>query len=164
MWGWYVVATQPGREVLAARHLENQDFRIFLPTCRRIVRHARRKSAIESPLFPGYLFVALDPAVNRWRSINGTVGVRYLVSAGGSPLALPFGFVEALRESIDRDGSPSMASGLEVGGAVALMSGPFADRIGLLDRLDSNGRVRVLLDLMSTIVPVETNALNLMPA
>jgi len=161
---WYVVATQPCREALAAAHLGNQDFQVFLPTRRKTVRHARRTSTIESPLFPGYLFLALDLRVNRWRAINGTVGVKYLVSAGSCPLALPPGFVEALQASADCNGRVSFAPALEVGASVALMSGPFAERIGLLDRLDSNGRVRVLLEIMSTTVPVETDALNVMPA
>ncbi len=44
------------------------------------------------------------------------------------------------------------------------MSGPFAGHVGKLAKLDDRGRVRVLLELLSTEVPVETKITNLLPA
>ena len=35
-----------------------------------------------------------------------------------------------------------------------LLTGPFAQLVGTLDRLDANGRVRVLLETMGGSVPV----------
>ena len=39
---WYVVRTQPHRETQAARQLENQDFRVFVPRILKSRRHARK--------------------------------------------------------------------------------------------------------------------------
>jgi transcriptional antiterminator RfaH len=161
---WYVVATQPGREALAERHLRRQEFNTFVARRWRTVRHARKVRDVASPLFPGYLFVFLDPQAVRWRSINGTVGVRYLIAAGDQPLALPSGFVEALIDVADASGVVSFAPMLEVGAQVSVMSGPFAGHVGKLAKLDDRGRVRVLLELLSTEVPVETRITNLLPA
>jgi len=82
---WYVAAVQPGREDSAERHLARQGFATFAPRHLRTVRHARRAMTRKVPLFPGYLFVALDLARDRWRSVNGTFGVRGLVAAGPAP-------------------------------------------------------------------------------
>ena len=40
----------------------------------------------------------------------------------------------------------------------------FADKIGLLSRLDENGRVRLLLDIMGGEVLVDVARANLLPA
>lgn len=164
MHNWYVVAAQPGRESLAQTHLARQEFITFVPRRTRTVRHARRVRDIAAPLFPGYLFVMLDPAAVRWRSINGTIGVRYLIAAGDNPLPLPHGFVEELQRLSDEKGVVSFAPSLKIGERVAVMAGPFAGHVGRLARLDDKGRVRVLLDLLSTTVPVETRVTNLLPA
>ena len=79
---WFVVQTQPRAEAKAKRHLINQGFTTYLPVYRRRVRHARRSEIALRPLFPGYLFVRLDPEQQRWRSINGTVGVRQILTDG----------------------------------------------------------------------------------
>jgi len=161
---WYVVATHSRKESLAERHLRNQDFEIFLPTRLKTVRHARKVSTGPAPLFPGYLFVNLDESSVRWRAINGTIGVRYLLAAGDRPLALPSGFVSALKALTVEGGTLSFAPHLKIGEEVKVLSGPFAEKIGVLQRLDDRGRVRVLLELLSTSIPVEMRAENLLPA
>jgi transcriptional antiterminator RfaH len=159
-----VVATQPSRERLAAAHLRNQDFEVFLPFRWKAVRSHRRIGSALAPLFTGYLFARLaeNPAV--WRSVNGTIGVRGLIMAGERPQGAPVGFVEALQRAVAEDGAISFRSALQVGDRVSVLTGPFADRIGELVDMDDRGRVAVLLDVLSTRVPVRTNVANLMPA
>jgi len=48
--------------------------------------------------------------------------------------------------------------------SVRILTGPFADFVGKLDRLDDAGRVRVLLDMMGTAVPVALHRSALCPA
>jgi transcriptional antiterminator RfaH len=84
---WYVAQTIARRELFALGELEAQSFRAFCPYVMRTVRHARKARTVRSAFFPGYLFVALDLARDRWRSINGTLGVkRLLVDGDGAPL------------------------------------------------------------------------------
>lgn len=161
---WYVAATQPAREALALRHLRNQGFDAFLPRRAKTVRHARKLATVLAPLFPGYLFIELDPDQARWRSINGTIGVRQILSADARPLPLPLGFVENLVRISDPEGKLCFGPELKAGDRAVLLSGPFADRIGTLLSLDGKGRVKILLELLSATVPVETRADNLMPA
>ena len=75
---WYVVQTQPHAESKAARHLCRQGFQIYLPRYLKRRRHARRTETVPAPLFPRYMFVAVDIAVQRWRSIQSTIGVSRL--------------------------------------------------------------------------------------
>ncbi len=148
---WFAVHSLPHRETGAQQQLENQGFHTFLPRGRKIRRHARKLETVLAPIFPRYLFVALDLNLDRWRSVNGTFGVaRLVMMAGDRPQPVPHGVVEALIASTDGRGILRFDEGgrLVVGQKVRILAGAFAEQIGILQRLDDNGRVRLLLDIM----------------
>ncbi|MDQ0394799.1 transcription termination/antitermination protein NusG [Labrys monachus] len=151
---WYAVQTRAYCEVGADQQLRRQGFVCFLPQVAKTVRHARKLRTVRAPFFPGYLFVGLDLAFDRWRSVNGTFGVARLVMVGDRPIAVPAGVVEALRDLIDETGLVRLDGGLRIGQKVEVTAGPFAQALGELERLDGAGRVRVLLDIMGGKVPV----------
>lgn len=151
---WYVVHTLPVRELRAKAHLENQGIRTFLPQHQKTIRHARKFSTVVAPFFPRYLFVALDIMRDRWRSINGTVGVARLLVQGELPNPVPAGVVETLQSLTDRRGLMNFEKSFRVGDTVRLTAGPLAERLGICTRLDDSGRVQVLLDIMGGKVPV----------
>ena len=101
---WFVAHTQPHAEAKATLHLNRQGFTIYFPRYLKRRRHARRIDTVAAPLFPRYLFVAVDLAAQRWRSIYSTVGVSRLVCNGDDPSAVPDGIVEALKSREDADG------------------------------------------------------------
>jgi transcriptional antiterminator RfaH len=151
---WYVVQTQPHKDHGVVSQLLAQNFRPFLPQMLRTVRHARKMRTVRTPLFPGYVFVRLDLDRDRWRSVNGTFGVVRLIMNGDLPAPAPVGVVEALQAGCDRHGTLANGVNLAVGAKVRIILGPLADSLGVIDRLDENGRVRVLIDLMNCQVPV----------
>jgi transcriptional antiterminator RfaH len=99
------------------------------------------------------MFVILNLGRDRWRSINGTFGVASLIMAGETPQAVPVGIVEQLLDYADDQGLVRFDRDLRKGQSVRVTSGPFANAIGCLERLDASGRVRVLLDIMGGKVP-----------
>ncbi|PWB84032.1 MAG: transcription antiterminator NusG [Methylocystaceae bacterium] len=150
---WYVVQTLARREAGVLLQLQAQRFRAFLPRMTRTVRHARKLRNAPAAVFPGYLFVTLDLQRERWRSINGTYGAAGLIMGAELPLPVPRGVVETLLDYVDESGMCRFDRDLVEGQSVRVMAGPFANAIGRLVRLDGNGRVRVLLDIMGGEVP-----------
>lgn len=151
---WFAVQTQPRKERLALQHLRNQDFETFCPvkrTSRRV--GARRVTALE-PFFPSYAFVRLDIARDRWRSINGTIGVARLVSFGAQPSALPHGLIERIRKLCGDDGELALDEGLRSGERVRIVGGPLDALCGLLVSVEPRKRVTVLLELLSGAIQV----------
>ena len=63
----------------------------------------------------------------------------------------------------DGEGVLQLHSDLKVGAAVRLAAGPFADQLGILDRLDDAGRIRVLLSMFGQQVPVYLNRAHVLP-
>ena len=101
---WYVVQTQPHSEMKACSHLLRQGFGVYLPRYLKRRRHARRIETVPAPLFPRYMFVSFDIAVQRWRSIRSTVGISALVGQNDSPTSVPDNIVEGLRCREDEAG------------------------------------------------------------
>ena len=161
---WFAVNTQPQREELAALHLLDQGHQVFLPRHARLVRHARKLEQRVTALFPGYLFVRLDPERARWRAVNGTRGVRAILSDGDRPLPVRRGVVEAIMAETGPGGVLAMPDELHTGDRVRVFDGPFADLSGTVQGLSGAERVRVLLDLMELAVPVSLPRQNLIRA
>lgn len=156
---WYAVQCLSNREFVAASQLGNQGFATFLPCLLKTRRHARKFDSVRRPLFPGYLFVQLDIARDRWRSVNGTVGVAKLVGHAELPSAAPAGSIEAIRAACDESDVMHVSVDMAPGDAVRVTRGPFSELVGRLEGLDGAARVRVLLELMgrrtSVVLPRE---------
>lgn len=153
---WYVVHTRPHKEAHADLHLRRQGFATYLPRYQRSRRHARRTETVARPLFPRYLFVALDVARDRWRSIHSTIGVSHLILAGEEPLSVPDRIVAEIRARETEDGYVALGlpAGIGPGSRVRLIDGIFADAKGVLERIADDRRVAILLELLGREVRV----------
>jgi transcriptional antiterminator RfaH len=147
---WYVVQTHPCAEGRAVTHLARQGFATYLPRYLKKRRHARLVETVAAPLFPRYLFVAIDIATQRWRSISSTLGVTHLVCNGQYPVPVSDDVIDALRSREDESGFvrlPAWPSFVEVD-KVRLLDGAFTDCIALFEGMKDIQRVSVLLDLL----------------
>jgi transcription elongation factor/antiterminator RfaH len=161
---WFLAHTLARSELRAQLHLGTQGFRTYLPQRLKTVHHARQLRTVQGPLFPRYLFVILDLERDRWRAVQSTVGVASLVSCDGRPVGVPAGTVESLIERTDESNLTRLDAGLTEGQSVRILCGPFANFVGVLERLDGNERVRVLLEIMGSVVPVQVRRSVLSPA
>jgi transcriptional antiterminator RfaH len=153
---WYAVHTQAHAERRAIEHLSRQGFRTYLPRYLRRRRHARRVETVAAPLFPRYLFVTVDLATQRWRSIQSTVGVSRLVCNGDDPSPVPDSVVTALRAREDDRGFIQFDERRRFaqGDRIQVLDGAFCDCFGLFERMTDDERVAVLLDLLGRKVRV----------
>ncbi|NQV99384.1 MAG: transcriptional activator RfaH [Rhodospirillales bacterium] len=153
---WYAVHTQPNSEQKALQHLLRQGFDVYLPKYLKRRSHARKIDWVATPLFPRYLFVGMNIEQMRWRAIQSTVGVSYLVSFGGQPVQVPPSIVEGLRARENDKGLISFAkvAPFQKGEKIRLLGSAFEDSVGRFDHLDDQGRVTLLLELMGQEVRV----------
>lgn len=163
---WYVVQYLAHKEKTASFNLKVQGFRIFFPQVVKTVRHARKIVDKRIALFPGYMFVVLDPARSQWRSINGTFGVARLITIDHRPTPTPPGFVESIIDSLDQGNNFRMNKGFKPGQSVRVINGPFTSIIGHITSLDDKGRARVLLQIMSgeVVTSLSSNSLEAVDA
>ena len=145
---WYLVQVKPNRHRLAERNLARQGFKCFQPLLRATERRGAQFRSISRPLFPGYLFVAFDPARAPWRKINSTAGVARLLSLGNRPQVVPQGLVADLQARLDPEGHVTLLDELNEGDRVQIQSGPFAGFLAEVARLAPEARAHLLVDLM----------------
>ncbi len=163
---WYVVQTQTHAENKAAAHLLRQEFSVYLPRYQKRRRHARSTEIVAAPLFPRYLFVGVDMAAQRWRSIQSTLGVSRLVCNGNEPAAVPASVIEALRRREDEQGFILLEQRprFSTGEKVRVIDGAFADCFGLFEGMRDEDRVTVLLDLLGRKVRAMIDELSIAAA
>jgi transcriptional antiterminator RfaH len=157
---WFVVQTQVNSEAKAARNLLRQGFDVYLPRYLKRRSHARKIEKVAAPLFPRYLFVRVDIATQRWRSIQSTFGVSHLVLNGSSPATVEQKVLGSLKAREDDSGFVKLDTrpSFSLGAKVRVLAGAFADNLGLFDGLADRERIAILLDLLGRKVRVSIEA------
>jgi transcriptional antiterminator RfaH len=166
MKSWFVVRTHPKGEFKALGHILRQGFDAYLPRYLKRRRHARRSDVVQTPLFPGYLFVEMDPEQARWRALNSTVGVSELICANGRPAPLPEYVITDIRQRENDQGHVILGrqTGLRPGDHVRITDGAMTNSIGIFECMSDRDRVFLLLDLLGRQVRVRVSLAALAPA
>jgi len=162
---WFLVQIKPNGQERARKNLSRQGFSLFCPlepsTCKRRGRFGK----LWRELFPGYLFVGLDPATSPWRKINCTYGVSRLVAFGeAGPKPLPEGLIAGLRGRCNADGHLMPPETLHPGDKVRIIAGAFANFATTVERITPDQRIWVLLDLLGRRTPIALSREHLQPA
>jgi transcriptional antiterminator RfaH len=145
---WFVAQIKPNCERLSERNLVRQGFQTFRPVHEETRRRGSKFVPALRPLFPGYLFIAFDPADGRWRAVNSTYGVARLVSFGSAPARVPDALVWGLLRRCDRSGKLLRPGEVNPGDRVRIATGPFAGFAASVESFAPNMRLRLLLELM----------------
>lgn len=136
---WYVLHLAPRAEPEVLRLLQGHRFAYYKFT---YLKRRTRGKPHRLGLFPGYLFVHMDPAVEPWEQMLGWDGVvDVLRSAPSRPSPLPPGcFEELLARHAGKEQEPGAtapeagpAEVVKFGDLVRLVAGPF---VGLMYRAE----------------------------
>lgn len=147
---WIVVYTQPLKEKQAQQHLLDQDYEVYMPCFKKTRRHARKIQETLAPLFPRYIFVSIDSATTKWRSINGTRGVVQVLMNQQQPSIIADQIINDLKAREDADGLVS-ANSLElfsIGEKVRVLDGAFKDYTATFSAMNDKDRVELLLSFL----------------
>lgn len=148
---WCVAHTQPLKEIVAKQHLLDQGYEVYMPRFKKTVRHARKVEEKLAPLFPRYIFVGMDLSSARWRSVNGTWGVSYLIMSNDlNPAKVPTRIIDDLRAQEIENGIVPVTSLVSFvkGEKVRIVEGAFADQMAIFESMDDKSRVQLLLSFM----------------
>ena len=146
---WYVVSTKPNQENRANLNLRKQGFEVLLPMIQKKRRHARQIEFVLRPLFPGYLFVEFDPDSTQWSSINGTFGVKALLTCKGRPQPIYSDFITSIKGLLNSEYVMTMQpEEFQPGQKVAVIDGPMQGHVATIVNADDHGRARIMLSMM----------------
>jgi transcriptional antiterminator RfaH len=145
---WACVQTQSQRERVAQFHIERVGFRSFLPRISTTRRSYGRNVEIIVPLFPSYLFFAVEL---QWMVARGCPGVLRVVMDGLQPAKVPDDIIAEIRQRENGHGYVELSKRrLEHGDQVRILGGPFAGHLAIYEGMSGPARVAVLLSLFSS--------------
>ena len=160
---WYLAQYKPNAAQIAVRNLENQSFCTFLPLLETTKRKGKIFQRQIRPLFPGYVFVQLNPNQGPWRRVNSTRGIARLVCNGTKPSVVPSSIVTALmtncdKQSVIRQIVGARSSQLQVGGQAQVTRGPLSGFLTTVTKIEPNNRIKILIEIMGHKTEVAVNA------
>jgi len=161
---WYAAYTRAQHEKRVAQQLAQRDVEHYLPTYEAVHRWKDRRMRVQSPLFPGYVFIRI-PLRNQMDVLRIPSVVR-LVGFNGAPTPLPQEDIARLRRAMADGVLAQPHPYLKVGRRVRITAGPFVGCEGILKRCRGSLRLVLAIELIhravlvdvdvSTTVPIET--------
>ena len=149
MSNWYLIHTKIRQERVALENLERQGFECFLPLMRAEKLRRGALQVVQEALFPRYLFIRLGSGLGSqsWAPIRSTLGVSRLVTFGLIPAKIDDDLIGVLRNQ--SESSDVVLRHFEPGEQVVVTDGPFVGVEAIYQMADAEGRVMVLLNILS---------------
>ena len=165
---WYVVHCYSGYENKVKHNLEQrvesmgmagEILQVVVPTEEEMeVRDGKRRT-VEKRVFPGYILVHMKLNERALNVVRGTPGVTRFVGMGNKPTALSQQEVDQIMRRMEAE-APKLRVSFRPGQKVRITDGPFADFMGLVDKIDTErAKVTVLVSFFGRETPVELDFL-----
>lgn len=147
---WCAAQTHSNAEDRALHHLMRQGFDVLLPKHLKRRSHARKVEWVPRPLFPGYLFIKVDPDNMPWRAIRSTIGILDVIRFGDRPATVPDDVISEINARQDENGLVKMSDGpsFKPGERVRILRGALGEFEALFEGTDDRNRVTVLLSIL----------------
>ena len=161
---WYVVHTYSGyedavREALLQRiesmNMQDLIFDVVVPKEPQIVMKKGKPVTEEKKIFPGYVLVDMIVTDESWYVVRNTPNVTGFVGSGTIPVPVSGDEWKVVKKHMG-ESEPKFKIDFSVGDTVTILSGPFANYEGVINKVDEEkGKVKVLLTLFGRETPVE---------
>jgi len=159
---WFALITRSNFEKTVHASLCHKNIDAFLPTMRKQSRRKDRKLMIETPLFPGYIFVKSTTAPAAQLQILKTIGAVRLLGNPKGPLPVPDSQIDSLKllTSAKQDLITGTTIQMQKGDPVIILEGPMAGLKGEFFQHKGKNRVIVKVDLLGQYAGVEVDSNN----
>lgn len=156
---WHVMHVKPNQESLLSRDLQAMGIDHFLPITKEVRYRGRRKLVVESPLFPGYLFLrgSLDDAYRADRT-RRVVQIIRVVDQSRIEWELQ-NLGRAVSDGVELDPYPYLKEGVRV----EIRSGPYRGYQGIVEDRSRADRLLLQVHTLGTGVAMEIHGALLEP-
>ena len=145
---WYAVSTQSRQEKVAANTLRALGITHFLPLQLQKRQWSDRIQEISVPLFPGYLFVHIDP----WSSLKLEVlkvpGITRFIGDRTGPLPIQDSEIESIQGLVHSGVEFGPHPFLKQGDRVRVIRGALAGIEGILVRVGSKSQMIISIEMI----------------
>ena len=157
---WFVLQTGPQRELPLAKLLETRGLQAYVPQF-PLPKRAKPGSVRSSRtrlVFPGYLFFKAPAGFRDWDAVQWAAGVRRILQQDGGPAVVNDAVVDHLKDRLAAGELALTKPEFRAGQPVLIERGALAAVDAIFDKyLDSQSRVRVLVEMMGRPVRVQVD-------
>jgi transcription antitermination factor NusG len=151
----YMLRMHPNYDLKAERQYTARGVKVYVPKEKRSVRVTWGRTVVrEIPIFSGVLFVP-DYEADLARLKNIADGVGGFIKYNGEALKVTPFWMTQIRAFEERRQIESLERNFKIGQEVRIIGGLYDMWEGKIARLDSNNRLRVLIQAMAGEVPVD---------
>lgn len=166
---WYIVLTQPGRELTTVWRLHRMDLELYVPSViRRIKVGGWRSKTIKvrtpqpRPMFQGYGFLRCD-SVKSVADVTRCDGVRGLMPRwDGQPAVLPHEAIMAVRAKQLEQHRIALAekgvrpSSFKIGDNIRIDDDTvYHGLVSKIEEIDTQGRIKIMLGMIRHVVSAD---------
>ncbi|HPB67417.1 MAG TPA: transcription termination/antitermination protein NusG [Candidatus Omnitrophota bacterium] len=165
---WFVIHTQTGAEEKAKAGLESRMIatnlkeyieEIIVPTEQVSEIRGGKKRITARKFFPGYILVKMEMSKESWYLVKSTPGITGFIGPGHRPTPISEEEVNSIvRRTEDTETKPSPKVVFEIGEAIRISEGPFANFNGTVTEVyPDRGKLKVSVSIFgrSTLVEME---------
>lgn len=146
---WHILLCKPNQNHIALKYLKHAGIDLLMPQHMVERRWRGRLRTEQRPLFAGYIFFSASATNVQWPEIKNTPGVSQIVGFGqNGPASVPIEIIAGLMQRCDSSGLLKPVNDLAAGDEIRITSGPFAEFISKIEKVDAEKRVHVLLELL----------------
>jgi transcription termination/antitermination protein NusG len=156
---WYALRVKSRHEFVTSRELTRKDIENFLPSVLRVSQWKDRKKSIDFPLFPGYLFVHLDPQPAVLVNVLKTRGAVGFVSLEpGQPTSVSSEEIASLRAMLKSGEQLDVFPAFSEGKAVRVRRGPLHGVVGILAKREEHHMFFINIEILGRSVGLKISA------
>jgi len=156
---WYALRVKSRHEYVASEELTRKDIDNFLPSVSRVRQWKDRKKNVDFPLFPGYVFVHLNPLPGAFLNVLKTRGSVCFVSLEpGRPAIVSSQEISSLKLMLESGQQFDVFPALKEGTIVRVKHGPLQGAIGILTKREDHHIFVVNIDILGRSVGLKIYA------
>ena len=154
---WFALLTRSNFELVVYKSIAKKKIEVFLPRIKKKSKRKDRNLMIETPLFPGYIFVKSTFDSGDQLNILKTIGAVRLLGNQAGPVPVPQAQVESLKilTSANMDLITGANIRIKKGEPVMILEGPMAGIKGEFAKYKGKGRVIIKIDVLGQYAGVE---------
>ena len=146
---WYVIQTKPRNEKIVLKQIEQRRVESYLPLVEKIRIWSDRKKKIQTPLFPGYVFVHANEE-ERIRAISNTLGAIRYIFYEKHPARVSQREIDLIKQTLREPEKISIEEKkINKGDKILVTNGVFKGMIGYVNQFRGNYKLTVNLEELS---------------
>ncbi|MGH7885806.1 MAG: transcription termination/antitermination protein NusG [Thermodesulfobacteriota bacterium] len=150
---WFAVYSRVRHEKAVLKEIQKKNFETYLPLMEQISHWKDRKKKVYLPLFPGYLFVKINPKNSL--EILKVPGVIRILGSNGKLIPVPSSQIDGIKELLNSGLHYEISSKYVSGKEVEVIKGPLSGTTGKIINLKGNYKLILSVDIINRSILVE---------